>query len=197
MVSGSGAGVRLAGAAVDPCSCEGSRHRASAGPPARAADAVSGGGGGGGSSDDAGGVGSGRDTAARHRWESCATSLAAATSAASSSICMVRWPRTVAATRMAICTMLTHPRPPIRNFVTLHLDRLGRAMPSRRQETARTRELCKELRGNARAKMQIIVLSGKTCVCVSGAPASHYCVLISLIFLPKYGFNTYTTVKRK
>ena len=185
MVSGSGAGVRLAGAAVDPCSCEGSRHRASAGPPARAADAVSGGGGGGGSSDDAGGVGSGRDTAARHRWESCATSLAAATSAASSSICMVRWPRTVAATRMAICTMLTHPRPPIRNFVTLHLDRLGRAMPSRRQETARTRELCKELRGNARAKMQIIVLSGKTCVCVSGAPASHYCVLISLIFFTK------------
>ena len=76
-----------------------------------------------------GGVGSGPDTAARHRWESCATSLAAATSAASSSICMVRWPRTVAATRMAICTMLTHPRPPIRNFVTLHLDRLGRAMP--------------------------------------------------------------------
>eukprot|EP00964_Phaeocystis_antarctica_P004833 scaffold2622_cov32-Phaeocystis_antarctica.AAC.2 len=41
---------------------------------------------------------------------------------------MVRRPRTVAATRMAICTMLTHPRPPIRTFATLHLDRLGRAI---------------------------------------------------------------------
>eukprot|EP00964_Phaeocystis_antarctica_P004832 scaffold2622_cov32-Phaeocystis_antarctica.AAC.1 len=68
-MSGSGAGIRLDGAADDPCSREGTRARASADPPARAAIAGSGDGGDDGSS-GAGGVGSGPDTAARHRWES-------------------------------------------------------------------------------------------------------------------------------